>query len=173
MSLKPRDPLLAAARVVLIFLMSLLGFVTVLLAVLAPALAIMRGEVIAQLAEHNAPPEAAWAVVAALALGAVAAALGFLFFRNMYRIVDTVGEGDPFVPVNADRLSGMGWIVVAVHAVAIPLGAVVTWLASVTEGAKSDMSLSLGGLVMALVLFVLARVFREGARMRAELEGTV
>lgn len=173
MSLKPRDPLLAAARVVLIFLMSLLGFVTVLLALLAPALAVMRDQVAAALAQHHAPPEAAWAVAAALLLGSVAAALGFLFFRNMYRIVDTVGEGDPFVPVNADRLAGMGWIVVAVHGLAIPLGGVVHWIASVTEGADEDVSLSLGGLVMALVLFILARVFREGARMRAELEGTV
>ena len=28
-------------------------------------------------------------------------------------------------------------------------------------------------IVLALVLFILARVFREGARMRDELEGTV
>ena len=35
------------------------------------------------------------------------------------------------------------------------------------------LALVLGGILLALVLFILARVFRKGAEMRAELEGTV
>jgi hypothetical protein len=36
---------------------------------------------------------------------------------------------------------------------------------------KADVPLA--GLFLALVLFILARVFREGTRMRDDLEGTV
>ena len=36
-----------------------------------------------------------------------------------------------------------------------------------------DTHMSLTGLAVGLVLFILARVFRQGAAMRADLEGTV
>jgi hypothetical protein len=41
------------------------------------------------------------------------------------------------------------------------------------RGNDVDFGLSFGGVLLALVLFILARVFRKGAEMRAELEGTV
>jgi galactitol-specific phosphotransferase system IIC component len=52
----------------------------------------------------------------------------------------------------------------------------VMWLASVAKEAHADVrtDLDLGGsLLLPLVLFILARVFRHGAAMREELEGTV
>jgi hypothetical protein len=36
-----------------------------------------------------------------------------------------------------------------------------------------QVDLPLAGLFLALVLFILARVFREGTRMREDLEGTI
>ena len=36
-----------------------------------------------------------------------------------------------------------------------------------------DADFSTNGLLLALVLFILARVFRTGAKMREDLEGTV
>jgi hypothetical protein len=106
----------------------------------------------------------------------VAAVLGFLFFRHLYRIVGTVGEGDPFIPENAQRLSAMGWTVVAVHVLAIPLVAIGAWIAELAKESDSihfDSGIDLNGILLALILFILARVFREGTRMREELEGTV
>jgi hypothetical protein len=36
-----------------------------------------------------------------------------------------------------------------------------------------DAGIDFGGVLTALLLFILARVFREGAAMRKDLEGTV
>jgi hypothetical protein len=67
----------------------------------------------------------------------------------------------------------MGWLTVIVEALSIPGGALAAYLTHLFDRAHLEIGLSLGGILMALVLFILARVFREGARMREELEGTV
>ena len=41
------------------------------------------------------------------------------------------------------------------------------------DGVTIDAGLDLSGIVLVVVLFILARVFRHGAAMRADLEGTV
>ena len=91
----------------------------------------------------------------------------------MRRIVDSVGGGDSFAPVNADRLRAMVWLTLAIQAVGIPCEAIALWIGHVTEGNDIDFGLSIGGLLLALVLFILARVFRRSAEMREELEGAV
>ena len=173
MSLKPKDPLLATARIVLAFAMGAFGLAFAVCLIAVPAIAIMRDEVVGELARSGAMPSAVWAICGFVALIAVVCALGLLFLRNLYRIVGTVGEGDPFIPVNADRLSGMAWIVVGVHVLAIPIAVLATQIDRLTEGHDGQIKLSFGGLLLALVLFILARVFREGTRLRDELEGTV
>jgi hypothetical protein len=72
----------------------------------------------------------------------------------------------------------MGWIALAAQAVAVPLAAVIIWLAGLVEDndgirLDDDMGFSGGGVILVLVLFILARVFKRGAEMREELEGTV
>ena len=170
-----RDPLLAAARMALGFSAAAMAFVAASSLAMAPLVYAWRDAVLERVvgAGTTPPPEAIWAIVAVLLLTSAGAALGFLFFRNLYRIVATVGEGDPFVPVNAERLRAMGWIVVAVHFIVVPLAAIGAWLQTTMERFHANISVSLGGLLLALVLFVLARVFREGARLREEVEGTV
>ena len=176
MTSKTRDPLLLAARFLLVFSMGVMAVIAAACAIGAVATLAMHGMLVAELAEHAIPADAAWAIPPLLALVAGAGVLGFLFFRHLYRIVGTVGEGDPFIPENAQRLSAMGWIVVAVHAVAIPLFGIGAWIAEhVKESADFhfDGDFDLNGILLALILFILARVFREGTRMREELEGTV
>lgn len=176
MTSKPRDPLLIAARFILIFMMAVMAVVIVACAIGAVATLAVHGMLVTELAEHDIPAAAAWAIPPLLALVAGGGVLGFLFFRNLYRIVGTVGDGDPFTPENAARLSAMGWIVVAVHVLAIPLLGIAAWVARVAKESAHfhfDGGLDLGGVLLALILFILARVFREGARMREELEGTV
>lgn len=171
-----KDPLLTSARWLLKFcqfLAIVVGF-----AVITGAVVIMfnHDRVLTELAAHSAKVEG-WEVVAGiqalLVLIAAMAAVAYLWMREMRRIVDSVGLGDPFVPENADRLQKMGWLTVLIEALSIPVGGIGAWIASVVEDATSDFGISLGGILLALVLFLLARVFREGARMRAELEGTV
>jgi uncharacterized membrane protein len=138
-----------------------------------PAVLIFRDRIVAELVPHHAPPEVVWAMVALIFLAFIAVVLGFYFFRHLRRIIGTVGDGDPFVPINAERLRAMGWITVAVHVIGIPMAALSGWIESVTDNLKVVFEVPLSGLLLAVVLFVLARVFREGTRMRDELEGTV
>ena len=176
MTTKPRDPLLTAARFILIVMMGAMALIAAACAIGAVASLAMHGMMVAEMATHQIPAEAAWAIAPLLALVIAASVLGFLFFRHLYRIVGTVGEGDPFIPENAQRLSAMGWLVVAVHVLAIPLVAIGAWIAELAKESDSvhfDSGIDLNGILLALILFILARVFREGTRMREELEGTV
>jgi hypothetical protein len=102
--------------------------------------------------------------------------LALRFTLELRGIVRSVEHGDPFEPANADRLSRMGWLTVAAFALGIVIGSIVAWIKSVAEGAGDidvDFGLGGGGIMLILVLFILARVFRQGAAMREELEGTV
>ncbi|MBC2670226.1 DUF2975 domain-containing protein [Novosphingobium piscinae] len=173
MSLRPKDPLLAAARVVLMIAMATMAVACAAMVIAVPAIIVFKTAVLAELSSKAVPGEALWALVLILLLAALCTALGFLFFRHMYRIVGTVADGDPFIPANASRLSAMGWIVVAVNVAGIPLVSTLRWLESVSEHMHTEAGNDVDGLLLALVLFILARVFREGTRLRDEVEGTV
>lgn len=168
-----RDPLLAAARLALGVAMATSAFLTAAFAIATPSVLIMNESVMAMLASHGGPPETIWAVISVIALSGMMTALGFFFFRDLYRIVVSVEDGDPFVPVNARRLQAMGWISVVVHVLGIPLAMTSKWLDQIFNRPHGGFEFSYFGLLLALVLFVLARVFREGARLREEVEGTV
>ena len=117
-----------------------------------------------------------WSLLAVLLAGVAALLyLGWRFFRAMLAIVRSVGDGDPFIPSNADRLTAMGWIMLAINIAAIPLAALGVHIASlVGEGERSiEAGVDFGGIILVLTLFILARVFKHGAAMREDLEGTV
>lgn len=173
MQSRTRDPLLAIARFFFGAAMAVMAIVGAAMVIALPAVIIFRDRIVAHLAPHNAPPEVVWAMVALIFLAGIAVVLGFYFFRHLRRIIGTVGEGDPFVPINAERLRAMGWITVAVHILGIPMAALSGWIESVTDNFRAAIEVPFSGLLLAIVLFVLARVFREGTRMREELEGTV
>jgi hypothetical protein len=100
----------------------------------------------------------------------------FFFFGKMRAIIESVGEGDPFIPVNAQRLNVMAWLLLTVEILAVLVGAMRVQLANSTGMAMDSPSYriyDLDGLLMVITLFILARVFRHGAAMRADLEGTV
>ena len=168
-----KDPLLAIARLLLGLITGFFVIAAAAIALAIPAVLVLRDQVIAHLLEQGAPPDAIGSIVVLQLLAVAAAVLGFYFFRNLYRIIDTVGEGDPFVPDNAGRLSAMGWISVGAHVLAIPLNLISRQLGTVGARVHDEFGLSMAGLLLAIVLFILARVFREGTRMRDELEGTV
>lgn len=170
---RPRDPLLTAARITLLFSAGFCGMSALALTFLVPTLLIFNESVTTELARRGAPSVTIWAVVGATVLSAAVSALGFLFFRHLHRIVESVRDGDPFVPVNAARLQAMGWLSLAVHLLGVPLAATTGWLGRILGIGHMNFEVSYFGLLLALVLFVLARVFRQGARMREELDGTV
>jgi hypothetical protein len=171
-----RDPLLATVRAVLS--VAMIGAVLVSSALLAtiPLALLGRATVLAELSRRAGralPADFIYPICGVMALIAVTAVLGLLFIRLLRRIIDSVADGDPFIPENAVRLSQMGWLSVAVQLIAIPAGALSGWIAYTGHLRYIDVGFSIGGVVLALILFILARVFRQGAQMRADLEGTV
>lgn len=180
MSIKLTDPLLAFAKAGVWFLTILFGFVGSVLLLVAPVVIAMQDEVLAELAKEGAAqdPSIVGAIALLLIAGAVMMGLLVWFLVNLRRIIESVGEGDPFVPVNAVRLARMAWISIGAQIAALPVGAMVLYIDSaIGDGPKGDVdvdfTLDFGGIALAVILFILARVFRQGAAMREDLEGTV
>ena len=175
------DALLGFAKLFVVFLIALAIVVAVSVGIAAFALAavwvMQNPDFIKGMAEHTRTDAPLWHVMTAilLILGLVMAMtmMAVRWLQTLKAIIDSVSDGDPFAPENAERLRAMGWLTVAIELVSIPVGGIGQWLASTFKDATSDFGLSLGGLLLAMVLFILARVFREGAAMRADLEGTV
>ncbi len=171
-----RDPLLTAGRWLTILIMAILAIASVAMTVGIPVLLLNQGKLVAEIiAEH---PEAAGSsligpIVVLLAVMAVILGLAFVFMRNLLRIIDSVAQGDPFAPANADRLARMGWLGVAIQAAALPATAIAGWVGTMVDNLEIDAGFSLTGVLLVIILFILARVFRHGAAMRDDLEGTV
>ena len=171
-----KDPLLTVSRVIITVVMVVMALVGIVLVIGAGYIAIDPSVVTAELVKEGiAHPDhnAVVAIVAVMLLALIPLALALLFLHLLRLIVDSVGLGDPFIPENAVRLSRMAWLAVGMQVASIPIGAVGAWLAEHVDAGDIDIGVSLQGLALALVLFVLARVFRKGAEMREELEGTV
>lgn len=176
-----RDPLLAIARAILVFLMAIMGIGIAALVVAVPAVAVMQDKILFEMSDQMGtpvPPEAIGAIMIILALSAVLLAMIFIALRMLLRIVDTVAAGDPFVPENAVRLTRMAWLMLGVQLVQAPILGLATYIKDFADkGGKQDIdvaiSLDFSALILVLILFILARVFRIGAAMRDDLDGTV
>lgn len=105
------------------------------------------------------------------AIGILAVPLSHLILTRLIGIVETVRDGDPFVEANAVRLGTMAWALLGLEA--LHLGSIIIAVGASDETGKIDWSFSITGWLAVLLLFVLARVFEEGARMRNDLEGTI
>ena len=96
---------------------------------------------------------------------------------RLLMIVGTVSTGNPFVAANAARLQAIAWALLAVELMHFAVGAVAA--GAVAAGASYawvpfiSWGFSLPRWLAVLLLFVLARVFEQGAHMREEVEGTV
>ena len=175
---RPRDPLLTATTFATIAMKIALGIGIGVVVSILPVILLNQDAVAAQLAKDG-KDIGVDGLIAGLAMMlpmiAVLLAGAFWFVHLLGKIVDTVGEGDPFIPINADRLRTMGWLALAIQLLTLPIGVAVARIAKAIEDTPSDASVGLDftGIVLVLILFILARVFRKGAAMREELEGTV
>ncbi|MCB2085355.1 MAG: DUF2975 domain-containing protein [Sphingomonadaceae bacterium] len=177
----PTDPLLLAGKVVTILMQFFMALGALALTIAIPLLLIFGGRIDAELAKELGEAAGAFPLFPTIGLLFVGLAIVisvFIFFDKLRRIIGTVGEGDPFAPVNADRLSMMAWLLLGVQILMLPaagLGLMLAKWADKVDHAdvNIDAGLDLTGILMVLVLFILARVFRHGAAMREDLEGTV
>ena len=81
--------------------------------------------------------------------------------------------GDAFVGDNAQRLERIAWWVLAGEGLRLLIGAIALATTSSMPNLDLDLDFSVAPWLAVLLLFVLARVCAEGARMRGDLEGTV
>lgn len=181
MSIRPRDPLLTIAKAIIWFFTGVFALAAGLIVFAVPVVVVMQDRILAEMRSEGLTADGGTIGAILLLLASIAALLALMvwFLVNLRRIVDSVGDGDPFIPVNADRLARMGWIAVAGQVAVIPLGAMAMFLESTIVDARDKVNLDVdygldgGGILLVLVLFILARVFRHGAAMREDLEGTV
>ena len=110
-------------------------------------------------------------VVAMLGLAAIP--INHLVLRRLLAIVGTVRSGDAFVAANAARLQAIAWALLALQVLGIVIGAIGKAVSTPAHPVHLDAGFSINGWLAVLLMFVLARVFAEGAVMRDDLEGTV
>lgn len=184
--LKDVDPLLAIAKVLVIFLQVVTGIAVIAVLIAIPVVMTQHDQ-FAQALSEGASNLPLWQGMAAIALFLLAVAVLvaslFWFFRLLGRIIDTVGARDPFTPENAHRLWVMGWIALGVQVGSFLIEALGYFIGTVFPSGvgednwhftvDGDFVFSGNGIVLAVVLFILSRVFRKGAEMRDDLEGTV
>jgi peptidoglycan biosynthesis protein MviN/MurJ (putative lipid II flippase) len=108
-----------------------------------------------------------------MGIGIAGAGIAHFILTRLGDIVATVGTGNPFVVDNADRLQRIAWAVLALEVLHLLVGWIARGSASASQPLDINWSFSFTPWIAVLLLFVLARVFDQGARMRADLEGTV
>jgi len=175
-SIMQKDRVLTGAtillRLMLVMNIVLLVMFTVALALSWPlghALALRLG------AKYGPSLDVADAVMAMrlmVVLGIASALAIHPIFASLLRIVATVQAGDPFVDANATLLGRIGWALLVLQCLDLVLGALMRWISALKLDA-TGWSPSLGGWIAVVMIFVLARVFRIGARMRDDLATTV
>lgn len=108
-----------------------------------------------------------------MVIGIGAVPLTHIVLTRLLAIVETVRLGDPFVAENAARLQTIAWMVLGLELLHLAVGAIAAAVSTNGHPLDIDWNFSLTPWLAVLLLFVLARVFEHGTRMRDELEGTV
>ena len=111
------------------------------------------------------------AVAGLLGLTAVYLLAMTAIFNRLRRVFETLTAGDPFRPENVGRLRLVGFALVGLEGLSWLLR---TLAGLIFAGKPSETgAFNLTAWFSILVVFVLAEVFREGARLRGEAELTI
>ena len=108
-----------------------------------------------------------------MVIGIVSVPIGFVFFRQLLRIVKSVRAGELFTVENAGRLKVIAWALLALELLHICVVAIASAVSTKEVPLRISDNFNVTGWLAILLLFVLAQVFREGARMHDDLEGTI
>jgi len=106
-------------------------------------------------------------------VGILAVPLAHVILKRLLSIVETVRAGDPFIIENARRLQTIATTLLGMQLLHVVIGVIAARTRSAVQELDINWSFSITPWLAVLLLFVLARVFEHGARMRADLEGTV
>ena len=108
-----------------------------------------------------------------MVIGVVATPVTYAILSRLLSIVETVRAGDPFVSENASRLQTIAWAVLGLELSRLLVVGIANSVSTAARPIHIDWNLSVTPWLAVLLLFVLARVFDHGARMREDLDGTV
>jgi len=112
-------------------------------------------------------------LLSVFALGIVTLGLIWTMMRKLLAIIASVEDGNPFVRANAIRLKAIGWLMVGLQIVGVPLAIAAGNAADMFGESDTGWYLSINGILAILLVFILAGIFERGAETREELEGTV
>ena len=97
--------------------------------------------------------------------------IGFILMAGqLKRILQTLIDGDPFVPENARRLTRLAGIVAGMEIARYLIGIAANLF---TVQTSVDFSVNLAAWVAVMTLWVLSQVFAEGTRLREEEKMTI
>ncbi len=178
---KPNDLLLLAGKILTVIMQIFMVMAAAALLIGTAAILFAQDMINAEVAAEFGGAVGAFPLfplLGVLILAAACVVLVYLFFGKLRAIISTVGDGDPFAPDNADRLNIMAWLLLAVQVLALPLSGLALLVAKWAEPMDNaditiDAGLDLTGILTVIILFILARVFKHGAAMREDLEGTI
>ena len=181
MTNRPNDLLLLAGNVLAMIAQGALALGAVLITIAVPIMLYFNDEISVRYADKIGEVSGTTFITITLALVAIAfgiVAAAFVFFGKLRAIIASVGDGDPFAPENAERINLMAWLLLGIQVLMIPAMGIGLMFAKWADSAEHaqitiDAGLDLEGILMVIVLFILARVFKHGAAMREDLEGTV
>ena len=108
-----------------------------------------------------------------MVVGIAGAFIAHRILTGLLRIVESVGAGDPFVADNAARLHAIAWWLLGAELLHLLVGLLARLASTPARPVDIDWTFSFTPWIAVLLLFVLARVFAHGARMREDIEGTV
>ena len=108
-----------------------------------------------------------------MVIGICGVPLAHIVLARLLTIVETVSVGNPFVVANAVRLKTIAWAILGQELMHIAVGTIATLVSTAAAPLNISGNFSPTRWLGVLMLFVLAQVFVQGARMREDLEGTV
>lgn len=133
----------------------------------------VAAEFVARALGTDDSPRALMGMRLIMVIGVAATPIVNAIFSRLLAIVETVRDGDPFVTENAARLQRIAWAVLALELARFVVVGLATSVSTAARPVHIDLNLSVTPWLSVLLLFVLARVFDHGARMREDLAGTV
>ena len=108
-----------------------------------------------------------------MVVGLAGAFIAHRILTGLLEIVESVRASDPFVLDNATRLTEIAWWLLAAELLHLVVGVLVGLASTPAQPVHLNWTFSFTPWIAVLLLFVLARVFVHGARMREDIEGTV
>ena len=168
--------ILRITRLLVYLIMGVVAIAGALLAVMCVVLPFYWTEAMAELntAHPNLDPATLLPhLLSVFALGILTLGLIWTMMRKLLAIIASVEDGNPFIRANAIRLKAIGWLMVGLQIVGVPLAIAAGNAADMFGESDTGWDLSLNGILAILLVFILAGIFERGAEMREELEGTV